>query len=140
MLSDVKLRRGQSTVELAIMIPVILGALFLVIELALFFGSTHYTNYAAFSAARAQQVGESATDAADMLLDGRVTREAQVRASSGGGSVTVELPWELDLPFLGGFSDFDYDVTVVAGPEEARYENFTNRGQRYGDNQCGPRC
>lgn len=133
-----KMRRGQSTVELALMTPVILGALFLVVELALFFGGTHYTNYAAFSAARAQQVGERADDAAAMLLDGNVTRDARVRA--GDGSVTITQPWPLDLPFLGGFGDFDYDVTVVAGPEEARYESFTNRGQRYGDNQCGPRC
>lgn len=138
MLSVVKLRRGQSTVELALMIPVILGALFLVVELSLFFGGTHYTNYAAFSAARAQQVGESASEAADMLLDGRVTRDGRVR--SGADSVTIGMPWELDLPFLKGFSDFDYEVTVVAGPEEARYESFTNRGQRYGDNQCGTRC
>lgn len=131
-------RRGQSTVELALMIPVLFGALFFIVELAFFFGGTHYVNYAAFAAARAQQVGESATDAANLLLDGTVTREASVRASTGSGSVRIDMPWEMDLPFTAG--NFDYDVTVVAGPEEARYENTTNRGQRYGDNQCGPRC
>lgn len=133
-------RRGQSTVEFAIMIPVICAALFLVVELAFFFGSTHYVNYAAFVGARAQQVGQSATDAAGLLLDGNVTRSASVRASTGGGSVTIEQPWSMDLPFTSGFASFDYDVTVVAGPEEARYENTTNRGRRYGDNQCGSRC
>jgi Flp pilus assembly protein TadG len=133
-------RRGQSTVELAIMMPVIFAALFLVVELAFFFGSTHYANYAAFVGARAQQVGESATDATGLLLDGNVTSAANVRASTGAGSVTVEVPWTMDLPFTSGFGDFDYDVTAVAGPEEARYENTTNRGSRYGDNQCGTRC
>ena len=132
-------RRGQSTVELAIMIPVIFVGLFLIVELAFFFGSTHYVNYAAFVGARAQQVGESAEDAAGMLLDGNVTRDASVRAS--GDSVTIDMPWEMDLPFLSTFSDFDYDVTVVAGPEEAAYEGRSGTlSRRYGDNQCGPRC
>ncbi len=134
-------RRGQSTVELAIMIPVIFALLFLVVELAFFFGSTHYVNYAAFVGARAQQVGESATDAAGLLLDGNVTRDASVRASAGAGTVTIDQPWQMDLPFTSTFSDFDYDVTVVAGPEEARYEGKTgNRSRRYGDNQCGTGC
>jgi hypothetical protein len=134
-------RRGQSTVEFAIMIPVIFAGLFLIVELAFFFGSTHYVNYTAFSAARAQQVGESATDAADILLDGGLTRDASVRANTGAGSVKIDMPWAMDLPFLSTFGDLDYDVTVVAGPEEAKYEGRTgNRSQRYGDNQCGPRC
>lgn len=136
-------RRGQSTVEFAIMIPVIFAALFLIVELAFFFGSTHYVNYAAFSAARGQQVGESATDATDLLLDGNVTSAATVRANTGAGTVKIEMPWQMDLPFTSGFGDFDYDVTVVAGPEEARYEGTTGNGiraDRYGDNQCGTGC
>ena len=136
-----KPRRGQSTVEFAIMIPVIFAGLFLIVELAFFFGSTHYVNYAAFTAARAQQVGESATDAADLLLDGGITRDATVSANTGSGSVKIELPWQMDLPFTSEFGDFDYDVTVVAGPEEAQYEGRTgNRSTRYGDNQCGTGC
>lgn len=121
------------------MIPVIFCALFLVVELAFFFGSTHYVNYAAFVGARAQQVGESATDAAGMLLDGNVTRAASVRG--GSSSVTIEQPWQMDLPFTSGFGSFDYEVTVVAGPEEARYEGRSGtRSTRYGDNQCGTGC
>ncbi len=133
-------RRGQSTVEFAIMIPVIFGILFMIVELAFFFGSTHYVNYAAFAAARAQQVGESATDAADLLLDGNVTRAATVSASTGSGSVSIALPWETDLPFTHGVGAFDYEVTVIAGPEEAKYENTTNLSRRYGDNQCPSGC
>lgn len=132
-------RRGQSTVEFAIMIPVIFVALFLIVELAFFFGSTHYLNHAAFVGARAQQVGEDGEAAAGLLLDGNVTRDASV--SAGDSSVTIEQPWEMDLPFLSTFSDLDYDVTVVAGPEEAQYEGRTgSRSTRYGDNQCGSGC
>lgn len=136
-----KPRRGQSTVEFAIMIPVIFGVLFMIVELAFFFGSTHYVNYAAFTAARAQQVGESATDAAGLLLDGNVTRSATVSANAGSGSVKIRMPWQTDLPFAHGVGSFDYDVTVIAGPEESRYEGLTGtRSTRYGDNQCGSGC
>lgn len=134
-------RRGQSTVELAIMIPVIFGVLFFIVELAFFFGSTHYVNYAAFVGARAQQVGESATTAAGLLLDGNVTRDANVSAGAGRGSVTVDMPWQMDLPFTSSFDDFDYEVTVIAGTEESRYEGLSgSRSTRYGDNQCGSGC
>ncbi len=132
-------RRGQSTVELAIMIPVIFGTLFLLVELAFFFGSTHYVNYAAFAAARAQQVGESATEVTDLLLDGTATQDATVSANAGDGSVTIEMPWRMSLPFTSHFENFDYDVKVVAGPAEADYEaltiNGSERNSRYGDNQ-----
>jgi TadE-like protein len=135
----VKRRAGQSTVEFAMMIPVIFAALFLVVELAFFFGSTHYVNYAAFAGARAQQVGESASEAAGMLLDGNVTRDASIRP--GSASVTIEQPWQMDLPFTSGFGSFDYEVTVVAGPREALYEGRSGtRSTRYGDNQCGSGC
>jgi hypothetical protein len=128
-------RRGQSTVELAIMIPVIFMGLFLIVELAFFFGSTHYVNYAAFTAARAQQVGQDAEEVGAMLLDGNVTRDATV--SGGSDSVTIEMPWQTDLPFTSSFDDFDYDVTVVAGPKESDYEGRSGtRSTRYGDNQC----
>jgi hypothetical protein len=134
-------RRGQSTVELALMLPLVFAVLFFIVELAFFFGSTHYVNYAAFAAARAQEVGESATDAADLLLDGNVTRSASVTAHPGAGTVKIALPWQMSLPGTSGFSDFDYDVTVVAGPEEARYEGLSGtRSTRYGDNQCGSGC
>jgi hypothetical protein len=135
-------RRGQSTVELAIMIPVIFAALFFLVEAAFFFGSTHYTTYAAFAAARAQQVGGDPDHAAGLLLDGNVTRDASVNARRS--SVSVALPWSMDLPFTSDFADFDYTVTVVAGPEESRYEGTNparaTRVNRYGDNQCGSGC
>ena len=133
-------RRGQSTVELAIMMPVILMGLFVVVDLAFFFGGTHYTHYAAFVGARAQQVGEDADEASSMLMDGGTTYRARTRSGLAEDSVRIDMPWSLGLPFLSSFGNLNYDITAVAGPEEALYENRTNRGQRYGDNQCRGRC
>jgi hypothetical protein len=134
-------RAGQSTVELVLTVPLLFCVLFLVVELAFFFGGTHYANYAAFVGARAQQVGRSAEDAAGLLLDGNVTRLATVDADASGGSVTVRQPWTMDLPFTDIFGTWDYDVTVVAGPNEERYEGRSGILQSmYADNQCRGRC
>jgi hypothetical protein len=133
-----RLRRGQSTVEFALMVPVILMLLFTAVELGFFFGDTHYATYAAFAGARAQQVGQSAADAADMLLDGGLTQNARVRASASKGTVQVLHDWPMDLPFISSFGDLDYDVTVVAGPNEARYENRSGTlSRQYADNNGG---
>jgi hypothetical protein len=131
-------RRGQSTVEFALMVPVILMLLFAAMELGFLFADTHYATYAAFSGARAQQVGQSGKDAADMLLDGGLTRNARVR--TGSDSVTVLHEWPIDLPMLGGIDDVDYEVTVTAGPNEAKYENRSgNLSRQYADNNGGGR-
>jgi len=123
------------------MLPVIFALLFTVIEFGLLFGDTHYINYAAFVGARAQQVGESAEDVARTLLDGNKTRDARVRASRSGGSVTILHRWAKDLPFQTGTGNLDFDVTVIAGPDEERYEGRTlGNPSRYADNQCRGRC
>ncbi len=132
-------RAGQSTTELMLMIPVIFMLLFAVVELALWLGGTHYATYAAFAGARAQQVGRQASDATDMLLDGRATRRA--RAVDDGESVTVDMPWKADLPFISGVGDMSYEVTVTAGPDEEQYEGKTgNLSRRYADNNCRSGC
>lgn len=132
-------RRGQSATELVLMLPVLLGLLFVVVELALWLGGSHYSTYAAFAGARAQQVGGDADGAVRMLLDGRATRRA--RASADGQSVTVDMPWRADLPFTSAVGDMSYDVSATAGPDEEGYEGLTgNRARRYGDNNCGSGC
>ncbi len=121
------------------MLPVLLGLLFVVVELALWLGGSHYSTYAAFAGARAQQVGGDADGAVRMLLDGRATRRA--RASADGQSVTVDMPWRADLPFTSAVGDMSYDVSATAGPDEEGYEGLTgNRARRYGDNNCGSGC
>lgn len=134
-------RRAQSTVELLLVVSVLFGVLFACIELAFWFGGTHYVNYAAFAAARAQQVGQDPEEAASLLLDGNVTRDATV--SGAGSSVTIDQPWEADLPFTKGIGDLSYDVTVTAGPDEEGYEGRSAPmglvGQ-YADNNCRGGC
>lgn len=131
-------REGQSTVELVMMIPVIFGLLFAVVEIALWLGGTHFTTYAAFAGARAQQVGRDPMDATSALLDGRGTRAHSTTAD--GQTVRVEMPWEFDLPFVSAIGSVDYDVSATAGPDEFRYERTSgNRSGRYGDNNCPKR-
>lgn len=132
-------RAGQSATELMLMIPVLFALLFAVVELGLWLGGTHYATYAAFVGARAQQVGRDADDAVGALLDGRATRRG--RASDDGQSVTVDMPWRADLPFVSGVGDLSYDVTATAGPDEADYEGKSgNLPRRYADNNCRGGC
>ncbi len=133
-----RFRNGQSTVELVMMIPVIFGLLFVVVELALWLGGTHFTTYAAFAGARAQQVGREPSDATAALLDGRGTSGQST--SADGQSVTVQMPWAFDLPFASAIGSVDYDVSATAGPDEFKYERTSgNRSGRYGDNNCPKR-
>ena len=128
-------RRGQSSVELMLMIPVIFGLLFAVVELAFWLGGTHFTTYAAFAGARAQQVGRDPAAATEMLLDGRATSSQST--SGDGQSVTVNMPWAFDLPFVSAIGSVDYEVSATAGPDEFQYEGRSGkRASRYGDNNC----
>lgn len=121
------------------MIPLIFCVLFVVVQLAFYLGGTHYVNYAAFAGARAQQVGGDGERAAGLLLDGNATSSASLSGASD--SFTVEQPWEFDLPFADFFGTFDYDVTVVAGPDEEQYEGRSgNLSGLYADNNCRGGC
>lgn len=121
------------------MLPVLLGLLFVVVELALWFGGTHYTTYAAFAAARAQQVGQDPEDASKMLLDGRATRRAST--SGDGSSVTISMPWKADLPFTSAIGDLSYDVSATAGKDEEEYEGTSGTlSARYADDNCRGGC
>lgn len=138
--TPVRARRGQASVELALMIPLLFAVLFAIVELAFFFGDTHYVNYAAFAAARAQQVGGDANRAASMLLDGNATSSARVNPDAGG-SVKVSQTWPFSLPFTSGMGDLELEVTVVAGPDEEQYEGRSGRlPQLYADNNCRGGC
>lgn len=118
-------RQGQGAVELALMVPLLFAILFVCVEFAFYFGAIHWDNYAAFSAARAVQVGDDGEGAARLLLDGNVTRRAEVNA--GSDRATVSQWWRADLPFVGPLlGNMNYDVTVVLGPAEVDYENFIN--------------
>ncbi len=128
-------RRAQSTVEFALMVPLLFAVIFMCIEFAFYFGAIHYANYGAFVTARGVQVGEdSASDVKRLVMNGNVTRDASI--STTGSSATVSQPWEVDLPGVNQLlGDIGFDVTAVLGSEEFSYEGQVNA--RYADNNGG---
>ena len=128
-------RRGQSTVEFALLIPLLFALLFMCIEFAFYFGAIHYDNYAAFVTARGVQVGEdSADDVKDWVLNGNVTGDAEI--STDDSSATVQQDWEVDLPGIKQLlGDIGFEVTAVLGSEEFAYEGQVN--SQFADNNGG---
>ena len=78
-----RVRKGQAMVELALLGPFIFVFLFLIVELGFFYGDTMYVTYAAFAGARAQQVGEDASDAFGIVL----IEDELLAESTGRGAV-----------------------------------------------------
>ncbi len=123
-------RTGQSTVEFAMMIPIIFAILFAVIEYAYYFGAIHYVNYATFAAARAQQTsasdsaaGGNVSGVADVLLHGNVTKDASLTEDPSTGMVTAQLPWTPDTPgFKEIMGDMTVSMSVTLGAPECNYE------------------
>ena len=141
-------RQGQSSTEFAMMIPLILALLFAVVEYAYYMGAIHYVNFATFSAARAQQVGDDGQAVADDLLTGRMvdTRDGDVELDFDDtkGSVTSTFLWEAQTPgFKQVMGDMTVDLSVTLGPPECEYESsaalarggVTSRAYRYADNR-----
>lgn len=139
--SRTRKRAGQATVELALMLPIIAMMFFLLFEFAFFFTSTSFVQYTAFTAARAQQVGQDGKAVARMLMTGGLVERGTIQESRSAGSITIKQKWKFDLPFLSIFGDLDYDLTAVAGPDEEKYEGRAGgNAARYADNQCRGRC
>ncbi len=129
-MSRPRTRSGQSTVEFALMIPIIFAVLFAVVEYGYYFGAVHYVNYATFAGARAQQTSASdgAVDAnltgvVDLLLHGNVTSDATLTGDPTGGTVTAELPWTPDTPgFKEVMGDMAVTMSITLGQPECNYE------------------
>lgn len=138
-----KKREGQGTVEFALLLPIILVLLFSVIEYAYYFGAVHYTNYAAFSAARANLANEDVSGVEDALLTGNVTSGVSLQINGNGA--TAQLPWTAQTPgFKQIMGDMGVQMEVILGPPECQYElqaipASTSMPALYSDNQlpCG---
>jgi len=136
-------RKGQGTVEFALLLPIIFVLLFSVIEYAYYFGSVHYTNYAAFSAARAKLANEEIGPVGDALLTGNVTSGVTLSEQSNG--VRAQMPWTAQTPgFKQIMGDMSVNMEVTLGPAECQYElrvvpGVTNDPFFYSDNKlpCG---
>ena len=135
-------RSGQSTVEFALLLPLMLALLFSVIEYAYYFGAVHYTNYTTFTAARAKLANEDISAVGDALLTGNVTSSVTLDEQSDG--VRASLPWTAHTPgFKQIMGDMGVEMEVTLGPAECQYElqPFPNGSlpSDYSDNQlpCG---
>jgi len=138
-------RRGQGTVEFALMIPLLFGLTFLVVEFAYYFGAIHWDNYATFVAARGVQVGQSSFSTTERaLLSGKIHkykhdgRSYEVELETQDDRASVTQPWIVDTPGieeLFGGEDIGFKTTVVLGSEEAQYERLVNA--MYADNNVG---
>ncbi len=136
-------RRGQSTTEFALMLPLIFAILFGAIEYAYYLGAIHYTNYGTFVAARAIQANDDPSEAADMVLTGNATstRGGDARITSIGNGARGELLWgPASTP---GFNqvltdNMDVQMEVFLGPAECGYEGRSGSASaRWSDNQLG---
>jgi pilus assembly protein CpaE len=116
--------RGSSSVEFAILFPVIVALLFAGPQLALWYFAREAADAAAHAGARAASVagaaGEAGQQAADEYLarlgTGTITRYSVVEqdtATTVSVHVTAEVPNVIPLP---GFNP-TVDVTVVRGKE-----------------------
>ena len=136
-------KKGQGTVEFALLLPLILALLFAVIEYAYYFGAVHYTNYATYTAARAKVGNEDISQIEDALLTGNVTQ--YVSFQDQGNGVRATLPWEAHTPgFKQIMGDMGVSMEVTLGPPECGYElqqipTATNLPEFYSDNRlpCG---
>ena len=138
------MRRGQGTVEFALMIPLLFGIVFAVIEFAYYFGAIHWDNYATFVAARGVQVGqEDFRNTERYLLGGNLHhyshdgRQYDAELDLGSDRASVTQPWQVDFPGVEQLFDGDvgFTTTVVLGREEAQYEKIVN--SEYADNNVG---
>ena len=116
--------RGSSSVEFAILVPIIVALLFAGPQLALWYFAREAADAAAHAGARAASVsgaaGEAGREAADQYLarlgTGTITRYSvaeQDTATTVSVRVFAEVPNVIPLP---GFSP-TVDVTVVRGKE-----------------------
>lgn len=128
-----RLRRGQSTAEFALMIPLILALLFAVIEYAYYLGALNYVNYATFSAARGFSVSDDPTAIASDLLTGNMVDygdgDVTVDVDASTGTVTSTLLWEATSPgFRQLMGEMDASMSVTMGEPECVHEGVGKLG------------
>lgn len=127
-------RKGQSTAEFALMLPIIFGLLFAVIEYAYYLGALNYVNYATFSAARGLQVSDDPEAVVQDLLTGRMvdyaSGDVSIVSNSTTGTVTSTLIWEATSPgFEQLMGEMDASMTVTMGERECNHEGTDRLGR-----------
>lgn len=139
-------QRGQSTVEFMLMLPILLGIFFFVVEMSLYMTAIHYTNYATFTVARSKIVGyrgdggpQTAAFVADLLLTGSALKDNYTLSERSTG-ITVQLQsWKTTFPYLAGIMpDAKFATSVNLGPDERVYETRAFTGCADNDMNYNP--
>lgn len=136
-------RKGQSTVEFALMMPVIMAFFFWIFEANIYWIGLHQGAYAAYAASRAHLVSGGPTqvrprDAVADIMTGRLWRDGDFRPEDrvststlrGGGGpdgVIVQLPSLSSLPFSRGFLSVQTEVSTHLGWSEFDSQKYRDR-------------
>lgn len=139
-------RRGQSTVEFVLMLPVLLATYFFVVQMGLYFTTIHYASYGAFTSARGLVGGFSAfyqdmTTMSQLVLNGDVWGGQAAAAGAAGATVTLtNFERRVPLPFISSMvPDMTFTSSVALGPTERDYEYVEGRGSDQYDNNSTAR-
>lgn len=149
-------RKGQSTVEFALMMPIIMGFFFWIFETNIYWIGLHQGAYAAYAASRTHLVsgGPTAQDPKDTMNDiltGRIWKGAAGGGSRGGSpelrrtrlvtrglggmdGVTIELPSLASLPYVSTGDNpllhFNTEVSTHLGWSEYDQIRYPNPRER----------
>lgn len=137
---------GQSTVEFALMIPVIMTFFFWVFQVNIFMLGYHQMAYASFAAARAHTVERNGSqpeqEVMDAILTGKIFQENVSGPPRIGHSRRQDSRWSVDdgvrithsgfesLPYVRGLFSIRSEIPTHLGPSEFEASIFPGHGGR----------
>lgn len=123
--------RGQSTVEFALMMPIIMAFFFYVFEANIYWSALHQSAWAAYAAARTNLVlggpapkGRAVDRTGKMILTGRLFEQgvnispSTLRPGGGPDGVIVRLQGLDSLPYTKDLLSFNSEVSTHLGWQE----------------------
>ena len=140
-------RRGQSTVEFALMMPVIMAFFFWIFETNIYWIGLHQGAYAAYAASRTHLVDGGPTDVdpeetMEDLLTGQLWKggfngrnrpslsTSTLRTGGGPDGVIITMPALSTLPYIGLLLEFDSEVSTHLGWSEYDETKYPNSRER----------
>ena len=138
---------GQSTVEFALMMPVIMAFFFWIFQVNIYYTALNQTAWAAFASARTQLVltgpGDGGVQAKDTvtrilpgsLYDGVNSDPSTLRSGGGPDGVIVKLPSLATLPYVSSGGNglaapllkFDTEVSTHLGWQEYNHQKYSDK-------------
>ena len=137
-------RKGQSTVEFALMMPVIMAFFFWVFETNIYWIGLHQGAYAAYAASRTHLVDGGPTnvdpkDTMNDLLTGQLWKGgfngrnqprlemSTLRQGGGSDGVIIKMPALSTLPYIGLLLEFDSEVSTHLGWSEFDAQKYPDQ-------------